>query len=226
MGHIWAELVQRAARAVSAPEASPPSGPPGGPPPEGPSRGRGPRRPGPVQPMRAAAVIVVAVAVAVFVLVRMGGAPSRLADVKSTSTTLAHTTSTLPATTVTTVVATTSTTTTVPPSSVTVLVLNGWSTSHAALYFKNALAAHGYDTRAPSNALSETNKTSELFVTQPAFRDNALGIAALLHLPASAVVAPDQQNDAAVPAADLTGADLVLLVGEDISGQVPSGYKG
>jgi hypothetical protein len=203
------------------PPAAP--GPPGG--------GLPPRRPGAVQPLRAAAVIVVAVVVAVVVLARMGQPTTAVASKRPSSSTRAPTTTTAPAASTSvpatsTSAATTTTTTTVAPSSVTVLVLNGWTTPHAALYFKNKLASFGYDTRAPANAISDTNTTSQVFVVQPAYRANALAIAAAVHLPASAVVAPNKVNDVAVPTADLTGTDIVLLVGKDISSQVPAGYTG
>ncbi len=124
-------------------------------------------------------------------------------------------------------VATTTTSTTVPPTGVKVLVLNGYTKYHAALYFKNQLAALGYDTLAPMDAVTSTNLTSTLFVVNPADRDNALALArSPLGLPASAVVAPSPTNDSAVPPARLHLADLVLLVGADISGRVPARYNG
>ncbi|MGH9107503.1 MAG: LytR C-terminal domain-containing protein [Acidimicrobiales bacterium] len=175
-----------------------------------------------MQPLRAAVVVLVAVAVAVVVLARMGGVPNAVAVAKETSTTHRPRPALTPTTTSTTVAPTT--TTTLAPSSVTVLVLNGWTTNHAAKFFKTKLAGLGYDTRAPEDALSSTNRSSNIFVVSPSFRSNALTIAGLVHLPASAVVSPAPTNDAAVPPSDLTGVDLVLLVGQDISAQVPSGY--
>jgi hypothetical protein len=174
-------------------------------------------------------VVVVGVAVAVFVLARTNNSPAaKVAAHRATTTTgaPAATSTTSASAATTTTVATTTTSTTLPPSSVTVLVLNGWTTPHAALYFQHQLAAKGYDTRAPANALSSTNKTSEVFYTSPAYRSNALAIAAALSLPSTDVAAPTATNDVAVPAVDLSGADIVLLVGGDISGRVPVGYNG
>lgn len=181
-----------------------------------------------IQPARALLVVGVAVLVAVLVLARMTSSPPKaVAAAHSTTTTTAGaTSSTTPPSTTTTTVATTTTSTTLPPSSVTVLVLNGWTTYHAALYFQHELAAKGYDTRAPANAISDTNKTSQVFFTSPAYQANALAIASALALPAAAVVAPTATNDAAVPASELSGADIILLVGGDISVRVPAGYNG
>ena len=138
-----------------------------------------------------------------------------------TSTTVRTRTST------TTAAATTTTSTTAAPAGVTVLVLNGYTTYHAALYFKNQLAALGYDALAPNNAITDTNATSTIFVVAPAYRPNALALArSPLGLPASAVVSPAPTNDAAVPAALLHQADLILLVGGDLSRRVPAHYNG
>lgn len=170
-------------------------------------------------------MVVVAALVAVGVLVRMGATHSSVSH-PATTRTAAVSTSTVSATTAPTAVTTSLPPTTVSPSTVTVLVLNGWTTRHAALYFQKKLAADGYDTLAPNNALDETNKTSSIFVVTPA--DNATGIAIseLLGLPSSVVVEPSSTNDSAIPASLLHQADIIVLVGGDISGQVPAGYNG
>jgi hypothetical protein len=175
-------------------------------------------------------VVVLAVVVGVFVLARTGSAPTTVAThlpPTSARTTVPVTKVSQPSG-----VVTTSTTTTVappttlPPSKVTVLVLNGWSVSHAALFFQHKLAAAGYDTLAPSNATSEGSKTSQIFVVSRVDNANALAIASFLGLPSSAVVTPTAVNDTVVPATLLHQADLVLVVGADISDQVPAGYHG
>ena len=94
------------------------------------------------------------------------------------------------------------------------------------MYFQRKLSAAGYDTLAPTNATTETNKSAQIFVVSPGDSANALAIAALLGAPPSAVVTPTPGNDSAVPASMLHQADLVLVVGGDISKQVPAGYKG
>jgi hypothetical protein len=209
------------------PDAPGSSGPPGGP--GGPAS---PTRPGATsQPLRAALVVVVAVAIAVGVLVRMSPAHSS-ASPPGTTHTAAVTTTTVPtgtATTLPAVVTTTSTTAvTAPPSSVTVLVLNGWTTEHAALYFQKKLAGDGYDTLAPNNALDETNATTTVFVVAPADGATGTAIAELLGVsdPQTAVMAPTATNDSAVPATFLHQADIIVVVGGDISKQVPVGYTG
>jgi hypothetical protein len=203
----------------------PPSTPPGSP---GPPSSGGPA-PGhrPIQPVRAVLVLVVAVVIGVAVLARMNASPSIVASVVTTSTTLRVSATTTSASTTTTTTAPTTTTTTRAPSSVTVLVLNGWTTAHAALYFQKTLAADGYDTLAPNNATDETTKASQIFVLVPSDNGNALAIASALTLSPSVVVAPTAANDAAVPVADLhQKIGIILVVGADISGRVPTGYKG
>jgi hypothetical protein len=176
-------------------------------------------------------VVVVAVAIAVGVLVRMSPAHSS-ASPPGTTHPAAVTTTTVPtgtATTTPTVISTTTTTAiTVPPSTVTVLVLNGWTTEHAALYFQKKLAGDGYDTLAPNNALDETNTTTSVFVVTPADSATGTAIAELLGVsdPLTAVVAPSATNDSAVPASVLHQADIIVVVGGDISKQVPAGYTG
>jgi len=181
------------------------------------------------QPFRAALVVVVAVAIAVGVLVRMSPAHSSSSP-PGTTHPAAVTTTTVPTGTATTspaVVTTTSTTAvTAPPSSVTVLVLNGWTTRHAALYFQKKLAGDGYDTLAPNNALNETNATTSVFVVAPSDTATGTAIAELLGLTSSAVVTPSATNDSAIPTTLLHQADIVVVVGGDISKQVPVGYNG
>ncbi len=175
-------------------------------------------------------MVVLAVVVGVFVLARTGSAPTTVATrltPTSARTTVPVTKVSQPSGVVTTSTTTTvAPTTTLPPSKVTVLVLNGWSVNHAALFFQHKLVAAGYDTLAPSNATSEGSKTSQIFVVSPVDNANALAIASLLGLPSSAVMTPTAANDTAVPATLLHQADLVLVVGGDISNQVPAGYHG
>jgi LytR cell envelope-related transcriptional attenuator len=203
-----------------------PPGPPGGPAP--------PRGHGSSQPLRAVLVVVVAVAIAVVVLARMG-TPKSTASATTSSTAASTTATTTQGTTATTALTTTSTTvvtsstttTTVAPSSVTVLVLNGWTTPHAALYFQKKLAAHSYDTLAPENAATNTNKASMIYIAHGTAKStNAYQIAGIVGVGPAAVVYPNATNSAAIPPAMLHQADIIVLVGEDISGQVPTGYAG
>jgi hypothetical protein len=193
------------------------------------ARGGGPpqRPPGAIQPLRAVLVLLVAVLVAVVVLARLGGTHSNAAPPnRTTSTTSSTPPSRTIASTSTTVVGTsTTTTTTIPTSSVLVLVLNGWTTSHAALFFKNKLATFGYDLRVPIDAVTSNNKTSRVYYVHPQYEATALAIAGDLDLPATDVVAVSS-TDAALTSTDIESAYVILLVGEDISGRVPAGYNG
>lgn len=175
-------------------------------------------------------VVVVAVLVGVFVLARTGGAPTtaatHLPSTSAPTTVPVRTVVTKPTVVTTGAPTTKAPTTTLPPSKVTVLVLNGFTVRHAALFFQHKLVSDGYDTLAPTNATTETNKTSQVFVISPGYSTNALAIAAYLGLPSSAVLTPTPANDVAVPSTLLHQADLVLVVGGDISNQVPADYKG
>lgn len=173
-------------------------------------------------------MLVLAVVVAVAVLARMSSSPTTAASSTHHNTTttpakVAATTSTTAGTTSTTLPATT--TTTLPPSSVLVLVLNGWTTEHAALFYKNQLAPVGYDLRAPADAATDDNTVSEVFYTHPQYEAVAASIAARLGLLPSRVLAPIPADDSALTTADIAAADVIVLVGEDISGKVPVGYE-
>jgi hypothetical protein len=186
------------------------------------------RPPGAIQPVRALAVILIAAVVVVVVLARMSGAHLTAApSTTRVATTTVPTTRPGPTTsTPTTAVVATTTTTTIPPSSVLVLVLNGWTTRHAALYYKNQLAPHGYDLRVPIYAATDTNQDSGVFFVHAQYEPTALVIAGDLGIPSAAVVAPSSTNDTALTPADLDEADVIVLVGANISGKVPAGYNG
>ncbi|HET9060970.1 MAG TPA: LytR C-terminal domain-containing protein [Acidimicrobiales bacterium] len=209
------------------------AGPGGTGPTEGPRRPARPRRPAggrplvrTVQPWRAAAIVVVAVAVGIAVLAR-GGAGGRLNAALATKPTTTHhvvSTTSVPPATVTTVP--TTTTTTLPPTSVKVLVLNGWTTAHGALYFQKKLQAAGYDTLAPNDATASNIKSSEVLYSAPKYQPNAAAIAASLSVPATGVIAETATDESAVPSALLPQAVVIVVIGEDISSQVPAGYSG
>jgi LytR cell envelope-related transcriptional attenuator len=213
-------------------------GPPGAPNEPGPGGTGGPPPPPPgrrnSQPLRAILIVVVAVAIAVVVLARMSPAKSTASPTQSTVSTTTTTTAVVGSSTTSTTTSTsttlpisTTTTTTVPAASVTVLVLNGWTTPHAALYFQQKLAKHGYDTLAPENAATNTNKTTYVYVANGTRQStNAYQVAGIVGVGPAQVVVPNATNDAAIPPASLHQADLIVVVGEDISGQVPTGYAG
>ena len=178
--------------------------------------------------MRAVLVLMAAVLVAVVVLARLGGThTSGALPVHQTTTTVhkgAARTTTSTSTTV--VGVSTTTSTTIPVASVVVLVLNGWTTEHAALFFKNRLATFGYDLRSPIDAATSDNKTSSVFYVHARYEPSALAIAGELSIPSADVVAPASTNDSALTTTDINSADVIVLVGENISGKVPVGYKG
>lgn len=107
-----------------------------------------------------------------------------------------------------------------------VLVLNGWSTRHAALYYKNRLAPYGFDLLTPIDAATADNKQSLVFYEHSQYQAVALTIAQDLSIPTANVVAPSSTNDSALTETDQAAADVIVLVGEDISGKVPTGYNG
>jgi LytR cell envelope-related transcriptional attenuator len=196
------------------------AGPPSPSGPVGPGRPPAPRRS--FQPIRAAAVIFVSVGVGIAVLARMGGTPTTA----STTTTTRPTTSSVTTTTaLTSTTVPTTTTTTIAPHKVTVLVLNGGTTLHAALYFQTELSADGYDTLAPNNATTSALKLSEIFVVKPSAQANAAAIAGILKASPSSVLTPTAANDGAVPTSMINSADVIVVVGADISGQVPPHFE-
>lgn len=167
-------------------------------------------------------MVLISVGIGIAVLARMGGGHGTAAA----STTTVPPTVAAGTTTTSTVTGTSAatTTTTVPPGNVTVLVLNGATTEHAALYFETKLHEAGYDTQAPNDATSDTNALTHVFVFEPAAHYNALAIATALGVPSAAVVTPSVANDSAIPSADLHTSDIVVVVGADISKQVPPNY--
>lgn len=189
-----------------------------------------PRSPRTSQPIRAVLVVVVVVAIGVLVLARMStprGTAATTSSGTSTSTTAASAGTTTTSSTSTTVPTSSTTTTTVAPSSVTVLVLNGWTTPHAALYFQSKLSKQGYDTLAPNNAATNTVKLSEILIAKGTAKStNAYQVAGIIGVGPSQVEKLSATNDSAVPPSMVSLADLIVLVGEDISHQVPAGYSG
>lgn len=181
-----------------------------------------------VRPWRAAAVVLIGLAVGIAVLARggAGSIPTAVThQVRTTAAGAPRTTHHVVRTTVPTTVPTT-TTTTLAPASVKVLVLNGWTTAHGALYFQTQLRNKGYDTLAPNDATSSDIKTSEVLYTAPHYKANALAIASEMAIPPSAVMVEASTNDSVVPPTLLPQASVVVVIGQDISNQVPAGYTG
>jgi hypothetical protein len=206
-------------------EVPPGAGPPR---PPGAPGGGSHRAPGAIQPLRAVLVLLVAVLVAVVVLARLGGTHASQALPAHKTTTTVHKSSARTTTSTSTTVVGTSTTTstTIPASSVVVLVLNGWTTRHAALFFMKRLVTFGYDLRVPIDAATADNQVSMVFYVHAQYEPSALAIAGDLDIALSDVVAPSSTNDSALTTADTDSADVIVLVGGNISGRVPVGYNG
>jgi LytR cell envelope-related transcriptional attenuator len=107
-------------------------------------------------------------------------------------------------------------------------VLNGWTTPHGALYFQSKLSKAGYDTLAPNNAATDTVQLSKIYIAKGTPKStNAYQVAGIVGVgPAAVVLKPTPENAPAIPPSMLSLADLIVLVGKDISGQVPAGYSG
>jgi hypothetical protein len=148
-----------------------------------------------------AVLVLAAFLVAVGVLVAIGTRPSVSGDALSavTTTTLAPHHS-----------ATTTTTTTIPHGSVTVLVANATSTSGLALHYTNALAPGGWDMKTPTDAATTVAASAVYYASGQ--QAAAAAIAAQLGLKPAAVL----PLTAAVPVANASGNDVVVVVGADL----------
>lgn len=155
---------------------------------------------------RALVLLVVAVVVGVLCLQVGGRPPATPAPVASSATT---TTTTVPH-------HSTTTTAARPNPAVKVLVANGGAVNGAAAYFTTKLKADGWTTLTPTNVTPVSSSAVYYASGQQA---SAGTVASDVGLSASAVhpvaTAPT------VPGA--TGADVILVVGSDLSSQVSSG---
>lgn len=109
----------------------------------------------------------------------------------------------------------TTTTTTAPPNkNVKVLVANGSSTTGAAGFFTSKLTADGWGTLTATDASTTVNASAVYYASGQ--QSPAETIAAELGLKPSVV----QPLTTSVPVPDTTGADVVVVVGPDLSSQV------
>lgn len=156
---------------------------------------------------RALVLLVVGIVVGVLCLQVGGRPPATPAPAAASSST---TTTTVPHRT------TTTTTAARPNPAVKVLVVNGGTVNGAAAYFTNKLKADGWTTLTPTNVTPVSASAVYYATGQQA---SAGTVASDVGLSASAVhpvaTAPT------VPGA--TGADVILVVGPDLSSQVSSG---
>jgi hypothetical protein len=150
----------------------------------------------------------------------------------TTTTVAGATTTTAPAATTTTRAATTTTarsststthgkdhgatTTTAPRSSVSVLTANGTSVSGAASTFSQAISSQGWNSLTPVDTTSPVSSSTVYYAAGQEIP--ALQIASYLGLKPTAV-APLTTS---VPVANVTGADVVVVIGPDIASHPPA----
>lgn len=176
------------------------------PPPSGGGQG-----PGRIAVGRGLAVIVVAVVLGVLIVHSWrspGSAASPPGGLGSPTT----------STTVVTLPRTTSTTTTTPHGQVKVLVANGSTTDGVATGYTTALQRAGWSMLAPTNTKTSSPPLASSSVYYAANeRPQADTVAEALGLPLSAVypISP------ATPVADVTGADVVVVIGSDLAAKTP-----
>ena len=105
------------------------------------------------------------------------------------------------------------TTSTVPHSSVKVLVTNGTQEPNAAAHFTQQLQQQGWSVGTPKNTTSAASSTTIYYA--PSKQQAAALIASELGVPVTAV----QPMTAAVPVANATGSDVVVVIGPDLAGK-------
>jgi LytR cell envelope-related transcriptional attenuator len=104
------------------------------------------------------------------------------------------------------------TTSTVPHSSVKVLVANGTQEPNAASHFAQQLQEQGWNIAVPQNTTSAVSSTTIYYASSQ--QQAALLVASELRVPVTAV----QTMSAAVPVANATGIDVVVVIGSDLAG--------
>lgn len=104
------------------------------------------------------------------------------------------------------------TTSTVVHSSVKVLVANGTQKPNAAGHFTQQLQQSGWNVSTPGNSTSAASTTTIYYA--PSQQQAAALIASELGVPTTAV----QPMTGAVPVANATGLDVVVIIGPDLAG--------
>ena len=159
---------------------------------------------------RAVLLIVAALLVGIVLLHRGANTPASLAVGGATSTTVkasgSHGTSTTSAT----------TTALRNPQDIKVLVANGTDTRGAASQFSDRLHRAGYDTLASTNTTTPAASSTVFYA--PGYDREAAAVATTLGLPPSAVQPLPQQ----APVAQLHDAQILVVVGPDLAGNVTS----
>ena len=171
-----------------------------------------PERRGPGVPIDRAAILLGLFVLAVILLLGQIHPPG-----PATSGTAAAPATTLPGAPATTLprVTTTTTTTTVPPkakSNAPVLVANASGKAGAAATVTNDLQVAGWTVQAPINATANVATSSVYYVSGQ--KVAATGVAATLHLPASAVL----PYTTAAPVSTIGTAEVLVVVAPDLAG--------
>jgi len=104
------------------------------------------------------------------------------------------------------------TTSTVAHSSVKVLVANGTQEPNAAGHFTQQLQQQGWNVSTPRNSTSAATTTTIYYA--PSQQQAAALVASELGVPTTAV----QPLTGAVPVANATGLDIVVIIGSDLAG--------
>jgi hypothetical protein len=104
------------------------------------------------------------------------------------------------------------TTSTVVHSSVKVLVANGTQEPNAAGHFTQQLQQNGWNVSTPGNSTSAASTTTIYYA--PSQQQAAALVASELGVPTTAV----QPMTGAVPVANATGLDIVVIIGPDLAG--------
>jgi hypothetical protein len=157
---------------------------------------------------RALAVIVAAVVLGVLIVHSWG--------TRSTATVPPTTIPLAGSTTTTTSRPATSTSTTTPHGQVKVLVANGSTTNGVASGYSTALQRAGWNMLSPVTAKRTIGATSEVFYATSK-RVQADDVALALGLPLSDVLPVSP----AVPVANVSGADVIVVLGADLAAKTP-----
>lgn len=170
---------------------------------------KGPR--GPLSYPRALAIVVVAVALGAYLL-SIGPGHGAAAPPPTTTPTTAPPAST----TTTTAPGKSGSAATKPSTAVKVLVANASETNGVAGYYTSQLASAGWGTLTAVTA--DTVETTSSVYYASGQQANAEAVASELHVASSAV----QPLGSTVPLSSTTGADVVVIAGEDLAAKVPT----
>ena len=169
---------------------------------------------------RAAILLVIAVALGVYLIALGEPARKKLASVRSPSATHSSPPTTGPPTTTTTTAPSSGVPSggTAPTSAVKVLVANASQTNGVAAYYSGTLSSAGWGMLTPVTALTTESSSSVYYATGE--QGAAETVAASLGVPSGSVQA---LSTSAVPLASTTGADVVVVAGDDLASKMPAG---